>query len=62
LIYLDREQHKICAKHFGNSINDQGVACDPVTGKPLPCNGGAPRQHDQIYIGRTAKELCIAPV
>ncbi|NJN22854.1 MAG: DUF4346 domain-containing protein [Leptolyngbya sp. RL_3_1] len=60
LIYLDHEQQNICAKHFGNSINDQGVACDPETGKPLPCTGGTPRQHNQVYTGRTAKELCIA--
>jgi dihydropteroate synthase len=60
LIYIDREQQQICAKHFGNSINDQGVACDPQTGKPLPCNGGASRQHTQVYTGRTAKELCVA--
>ncbi|MDA0266287.1 MAG: DUF4346 domain-containing protein [Cyanobacteria bacterium] len=60
LIYLDREQQQICAKHFGNSINDKGVACDPDTGKPLPCNGGAPRPHTQVYTGRTAKELCVA--
>jgi hypothetical protein len=60
LIYLDRDQHQICAKHFGNTINEQGIACDPQTGKPLPCTGGTPRPHTQVYVGRTAKELCIA--
>jgi dihydropteroate synthase len=60
LIYLDVEQGLICAKHFTNVINDNGLACDPETGKPLPCGGGEPRQHSQVYTGRTAKELCVA--
>lgn len=59
LIYLDREQGLICAKHFANLINDQGIACDPETGEPLPCEGGVQRQHSRVYTGRTAKELCI---
>ena len=60
LIYLEPEQRLICAKHFTNVINDKGVACDPETGEPLPCEGGVQRQHTHIYTGRTAKELCIA--
>jgi dihydropteroate synthase len=60
LIYLDREQGLICAKHFTNVINDKGLACDPETGEPLPCNGGTPRESATLYTGRTAKELCIA--
>lgn len=60
LIYLDRELGLICAKHFTNVINDKGLACDPETGEPLPCEGGVQRQHSHVYTGRTAKELCIA--
>lgn len=60
LIYLDRDQGLICAKHFTNVINDQGIACDPETGKPLPCKQGVQRQHSHVYTGKTAKELCIA--
>jgi len=60
LIYLDRENGLICAKHFTNVINDKGLACDPETGEPLPCDGGVQRQHSYVYTGRTAKELCIA--
>ncbi|WP_346290491.1 DUF4346 domain-containing protein [Sphaerothrix gracilis] len=59
LIYLDREQGLICAKHFTNVINDKGLACDPQTGKPLPTRGKVERSHTQVYTGRTAKELCI---
>jgi dihydropteroate synthase len=60
LIYLDTDNGLICAKHFSNVINDKGLACDPETGEPLPCNGGVSRQPTQLYTGRTAKELCIA--
>lgn len=60
LIYLDREQGLICTKHFTNIINDKGLACDPVTGEPLPNSRTVERQHTRVYIGRTAKELCIA--
>ena len=60
LIYLDSAQGLICAKHFSNIINDKGLACDPETGEPLPCEGGVQRQHTHVYTGRTAKELCIA--
>jgi dihydropteroate synthase len=60
LIYLDRAQGVICAKHFTNVINDKGLACDPETGEPLPCEGGSQRQPSSLYVGRTAKELCIA--
>jgi len=60
LIYLNIEQGLICAKHFSNTINDKGLACDPETGEPLPCDGPVQRQHSRVYTGRTAKELCIA--
>jgi len=60
LIYLDRDNGLICAKHFTNVINDKGLACDPETGKPLPCEGGGQRQPSYVYTGRTAKELSIA--
>lgn len=60
LVYLEREQGFICAEHFSNIINEQGLACDPETGEPLPCEGGIQRQHTHIYRGRTAKQLCIA--
>lgn len=60
LIYLDTEQGLICAKHFTNTINEKGLACDPKTGKPLPVRGPVERVPTQTYTGRTAKELCIA--
>ncbi|PSB08126.1 hypothetical protein C7B61_09455 [filamentous cyanobacterium CCP1] len=59
VIYLDREAGLICAKHYTNTINDKGLACDPETGEPLPCNANVKRTPTTIFTGRTAKELCI---
>ena len=59
VIYLDREAGLICAKHYTNTINDKGLACDPETGEPLPCNTNVKRTPTTIFTGRTAKELCI---
>ena len=59
LIYIDREAALLCAKHFTNTINDKGLACDPVTGKPLSVRGGSDRPSSQLFTGRTAKELCM---
>lgn len=59
IIYLDRSAHLICAKHYTNTINEKGLACDPETGKPLPTRGKVERTHAALFTGRTAKELCI---
>ena len=59
LIYLDREAGLICAKHFTNTINEQGFAVDPETGDLLPCDRPIAQSHTTIYTGRTAKELGI---
>ncbi len=57
LIYLDRDAGLICAEHYSNDINDQGLAVDPDTGEPIPCQGGAKRRPTGIFRGKTAKEL-----
>lgn len=59
IIYVDRQQNLICAKHYSNIINEQGLAVDPETGKPIPARGKVDRQAVQLFTGRTAKELCI---
>ncbi|MBD2020588.1 DUF4346 domain-containing protein, partial [Leptolyngbya sp. FACHB-36] len=34
IIYINRDERLIYAKHYGNIINDKGLACDPETGEP----------------------------
>ena len=59
IIYLDTEKELICAKHFSNTINEKGLAVDPETGEVIPAKGKVNRQSEQLFTGRTAKELCV---
>ncbi|WP_373541625.1 DUF4346 domain-containing protein [Chamaesiphon sp.] len=59
LIYIDRELGSICAKHCTNIIDDRGLAIDPETGKVIPAKGKVTRTNTTLYVGRTAKELCV---
>jgi len=57
IIFLDRETGEICADHYGNDVNEQGLATDPETGEVLACKGGLKRVPTVQYRGRSAKEL-----
>ncbi|MBD2363195.1 DUF4346 domain-containing protein [Anabaena minutissima FACHB-250] len=59
IIYLDRAEGLIYAKHFTNVIDDRGLAVDPETGKVIPAKGKVERTHTTVFSGRTAKELCV---
>ena len=59
IIYIDREEGLIFAKHFTNVIDERGLAVDPETGKVIPVKGKVERTHTTVYSGRTAKELSI---
>lgn len=60
LIRIDREAGELVAEHYGNGIDDRGLATDPDTGEVLSCRGGGPRVPMAVFRGRTAKELGIA--
>ncbi|MGF1493835.1 MAG: DUF4346 domain-containing protein [Microcoleaceae cyanobacterium] len=59
IIYLDHEAGLICAEHYTNNINEQGLAVDPETGNPFPCDKKLERRPTATYQGRTAKEIGI---
>jgi dihydropteroate synthase len=60
VIYLDQEAGLICAKHYTNIINEQGLAVDPATGEVIACGGKkVERTVEKLYTARTAKELCV---
>jgi dihydropteroate synthase len=59
IIYVDRADGLICAKHYTNVINDRGLAVDPETGKVIPAKRKVNRTSTTLYVGRTAKELCV---
>jgi len=60
LIRLESEAGELIAEHYGNAINDQGLATDPDTGEVLACRGGGPRQPLAVYRGATAKIVGMA--
>lgn len=59
IIYIDRDAGLICAEHYTNAINEKGLAVDPETGEPFPCNVSLKRTPTEIFKARTAKELGI---
>jgi dihydropteroate synthase len=59
IIYVDPADGLICAKHYTNVINDRGLAVDPETGKVIPAKRKVNRTNTKLYVGRTAKELCV---
>lgn len=60
LIRIDRAAGELVAEHYGNGIDERGLATDPDTGEVLSCRGGGPRVPMAVFRGRTAKELGIA--
>ncbi|AFY41824.1 DUF4346 domain-containing protein [Nostoc sp. PCC 7107] len=59
IVYLDRGEGLIYAKHFTNVIDEHGLAVDPETGKVIPARGKVERTYTTVFSGRTAKELSI---
>jgi len=59
IIKVDHHQQLIMAEHYTNTINKNGVACDPATGRPIPCTPGYVRPASAVYSGRTAKEISV---
>jgi hypothetical protein len=55
----DRQQQLICAKYYSTVINERGLATDPETGAVIPARGPVNRSPQRVYVGRTAKELCV---
>ena len=60
LIKLDRDSGELIAEHYGNAIDERGLATDPDTGEVISCRGGGPRKPSAVYRGRSAKELGMA--
>jgi len=57
LIKVDVHRQELVAEHYGNAIDERGLATDPETGEVIRCQGAAPRKPLTVYRGHTAKEL-----
>ncbi|MEB3354555.1 MAG: DUF4346 domain-containing protein [Cyanobacteriota bacterium] len=60
LIKLDPAAGELVAEHYGNGIDERGLATDPETGEVISCRGAGPREPQAIFRGRSAKELGMA--
>lgn len=60
LILVDHREGELVAEHYGNGIDERGLATDPDTGEVLACRNAGPRRPLAVFRGRTAKELGIA--
>jgi dihydropteroate synthase len=59
LIRVDAAAGELVAEHYGNGIDERGLATDPETGEVLACRGAGARKPLATYRGRSAKELGI---
>ena len=57
---MDADAGELVLEHYGNTIDEKGLARDSETGEVLSCKGGnGPRQPSRIYRGRSAKQVGI---
>ena len=60
LIKVDHSAEELVLEHYGNTIDEKGLARDDETGEVLSCKGGnGPRQPSAVYRGFTAKQVGI---
>ena len=62
LIKVDHAAAELVLEHYGNTIDEKGLAHDPETGDVLSCRSGSgsgQRQPSAVYRGRSAKQLGI---
>ena len=60
LIKVDHAAAELVLEHYGNTIDEKGLAHDPETGDVLSCrSGNGQHQASAVYRGRSAKQLGI---
>ena len=60
LIKVDHSAEELVLEHYGNTIDEKGLARDDETGEILSCKGGnGPRHPSAVYRGSTAKQVGI---
>ena len=60
LIKVNHSSAELVLEHYGNTIDEKGLARDSETGEVLSCKGGnGPRQPSAVFKGRTAKDVGI---
>ncbi|MAR52644.1 MAG: hypothetical protein CMK50_05755 [Propionibacteriaceae bacterium] len=62
VIRVDVASSELVIEHYGNTIDEKGLARDPESGEVISCRKSGPRTPSAVLRGRTAKELGIALV
>ena len=59
LIKIEPLTNELILEHYMNNIDHKGRAIDPETGKPISCSKKRPSQPDNVFRGKSAKEVGI---
>ena len=59
LIKIEPKTKELILEHYLNDIDQKGRAIDPESGKPIGCKTKSRNQPNNIYRGKSAKQLGI---
>ena len=59
LIKIERSTNELILEHYLNNIDHKGRAIDPESGKPIGCNTKRSNEPNNIFRGKSAKEVGI---
>tara|TARA_B100000575_G_scaffold231093_1_gene192178 strand:+ start:652 stop:1053 length:402 start_codon:yes stop_codon:yes gene_type:complete len=59
LIKVDLQTNELILEHYLNNIDPKGRAIDPESGEPIGCKTKSKNQPNNIYRGKSAKQVGI---
>ena len=59
LIWIEPSTNELILEHYLNDIDQKGRAIDPESGEPIGCKTKSRSQPNNIYRGKSAKQLGI---
>ena len=59
LIKIEPKTNELILEHYLNDIDQKGSAIDPKSGEPIGCKTKSRNQPNNIYRGKSAKQLGI---
>ena len=59
LIQVEHATNELILEHYLNNIDNKGRAIDPESGEPISCTTKRSNQPNNIYRGKSAKEVGI---
>ena len=59
LIKVEPSTHELILEHYLNNIDNKGRAIDPESGEPIGCKTKRSNQPNNIFRGKSAKDLGI---